>query len=774
MRRADAGALALAAFAGASLWITLGVLTLTQGGTERAGAVPSLEMAAGLVITAVLAAWALSLRTSEAWPLATTALVWLPWLPSPVPRALLVWEGPLEGVVWAVALGGVVAARIAAWRRGGARVRRPLVVFSSAFFATSLAAAVALSPVLPTGDEPHYLVIAQSLLHDGDLRIENNHARGDYRAYHEAALPPHYLRRGVDGEIYSIHAPGVAVLVAPAFLAAGYPGAVVVIACLVALASATMWRAAEGVVGEARAAWAGTLAVAMSAPWFLHSVMIYPDPVGGAIAAAALAMLVRFEQDTPGRARMAAMGALLAVLPWLHTRLAVLAGAFGLVLLARIAARRVRLAERGRLAAAFLVVPVVSCLGWLAMFQVIYGDPRPSAPYGAAQNSAAWLPAGLVGLAFDQQFGLVANAPVFALLPFGWMMLWRQRRRLAIELLVLAVPYILVVGSFSMWWGGLSAPARFLTPIVPLASPVLAAAWAGASAGVRALFVTLVGAGAANAALRAWAADGSLLHNVRNGYDTLLVWLAPHVSVPLGVPSLHRLGIESTVLLGCIWLLAGCVAALTLTAVVERWQPRSIAFRWTAAVIIAASCGMAALAASWRAIRVEPLTSRTSGTRFVREWMPSRQPLLVRLPGGGRTDAAALLASIQISAGTEVPYGSVTVARLSGAADLEPHGIWTRGDSSVTLMARGGESGTIVIEVVAGWAPAGVEFDVNGRARRLSLGPHERRRLELPPGRWVVRTSGAFRPVDHDPSSSDARRLGVRLEFPRAEPTGEH
>ena len=59
--------------------------------------------------------------------------------------------------------------------------------------------------LFPSGDEPHYLVIAQSLWRDGDLKIENNHQRGDYREYFSRDLEPHYLTRGADGEIYSIH-----------------------------------------------------------------------------------------------------------------------------------------------------------------------------------------------------------------------------------------------------------------------------------------------------------------------------------------------------------------------------------------------------------------------------------------------------------------------------------------------------------------------------------------------------------------------------------------
>ena len=56
------------------------------------------------------------------------------------------------------------------------------------------------TPVFPSGDEPHYLVIAQSLWRDGDLKIENNHARGDYHAYFNGPLSPdHVVPAGADG-----------------------------------------------------------------------------------------------------------------------------------------------------------------------------------------------------------------------------------------------------------------------------------------------------------------------------------------------------------------------------------------------------------------------------------------------------------------------------------------------------------------------------------------------------------------------------------------------
>ena len=64
----------------------------------------------------------------------------------------------------------------------------------------------------PGGDEPHYLIITQSLLADGDLKIENNHSRRGLPAFFGGHLRPDFMKRGQDGEIYSIHAPGLSAL----------------------------------------------------------------------------------------------------------------------------------------------------------------------------------------------------------------------------------------------------------------------------------------------------------------------------------------------------------------------------------------------------------------------------------------------------------------------------------------------------------------------------------------------------------------------------------
>ena len=107
-----------------------------------------------------------------------------------------------------------------------------------AVFAISFAAYVVLGlnsvRVLGLGgDEPHYLIITESLLRDGDLQIDNNHQQRDYRSFYPRELRPDYMQRGQNGAIYSIHAPGLPALLMPVYAAAGYRGAVVMISSLI-------------------------------------------------------------------------------------------------------------------------------------------------------------------------------------------------------------------------------------------------------------------------------------------------------------------------------------------------------------------------------------------------------------------------------------------------------------------------------------------------------------------------------------------------------------
>ena len=76
----------------------------------------------------------------------------------------------------------------------------------------------------PEGDEPHYLMVAESLLRDGDVSLERDYAEGRYRASTTRRSSRTTACAGKGGAIYSLHAVGLSVLILPAWALGGLRG----------------------------------------------------------------------------------------------------------------------------------------------------------------------------------------------------------------------------------------------------------------------------------------------------------------------------------------------------------------------------------------------------------------------------------------------------------------------------------------------------------------------------------------------------------------------
>jgi hypothetical protein len=537
-----------------------------------------------LLCGAWAAAWLARLTRRTAAPLWLPLVSVLPWMPLPLPPAALLAVGPLGQCLAAVC---VIASAFAVL------LERPIAFAYRARFATVIlpltllfgASACWVSPRIPGGDEPHYLIITQSLLADGDLRIEDNHRRREYAAYADGDIKPDYLRRGRDGAIYSIHAPGVSLLVLPAFRIAGYPGAVLMLAALGAVGLVVAWRSAYHVTGSLSAAYVAAAGVGLSVPYFFQTFTIYPDgPAAVAVAVVLWLALARRHALTWQRAL--ACGLLLGALPWLHTRYGAIAGPMGLVVAARLLWPRedATPATRARALTALAVPALVSAIAWIAMFQAIYGTWDPRAPYGHATDMRwARIPHGLAGLLLDQQFGLLPNAPICIAAIAGFAALWRCDRRLTVELLVTILPYVAAVAGFHMWWGGRSSPARFLVPVLlPLALP-LAAWWTDqTSRTARALTLVVLAASLCLTATFVLVDHGALIYNSRDGHALWLLAVNPSVNLTYALPSLFQAGPMTATLLAAIWGATMACAWMALRRL-ERRQPT--VGPWLAAVV---------------------------------------------------------------------------------------------------------------------------------------------------------------------------------------------
>ncbi|MEP7307132.1 MAG: hypothetical protein ABJA98_16590 [Acidobacteriota bacterium] len=615
-----------------AIWASGGSLTLLplQSGAPRAGLLPSILWLAIAVAAALILAWRLSPAVAKRAPVwLLSALVLLPWLPIRVPYAFLIWAGPLR--FWVLAMLAVAVTSSALAQRAPPLLRALVMDPRRApWLAGTIAACLyiagawAVSPHLPAGDEPHYLVITQSLLRDGDLKVENNYLRREYREFYAGDLQPHYLRRGQNQEIYSVHAPGLPAVVAPVFALFGYPGVIVFLSLVSAAATALTWTAVWRITRDAAASWFGWSAVALSAPFFFQAFTMYPDAPGGALLMVAVLALTADEE--PSTAQLLACGAALALMPWLHTRFAILASMAGAAL-----AFRLITAERAlHRMSLLLAIPVVSALAWFAFFYLVYGTVDPAAPYnGYTQTSVTNLGRGVPGLLIDQQFGLLPNAPVYFCAALGLLPLVRRSRRLAAELIAIAAPYALAVAAYQMWWAGYSSPARFLTPILlPLGIPLGVWFASTRSSVARILGVAAVAVSLLITVTVASVERGALLFNSRDGASRLLLWLSPLVDLTRGMPSLFQNPPATAIAHAVVWLLAFAVAAIA-TLIVGRRNVRPVTTVLIAGATGAASV-MLALSLVWRSNGVTPTTAANASAALRRSFAADAGQLGVR------------------------------------------------------------------------------------------------------------------------------------------------
>lgn len=589
---------------GVAIWCAAGTIAVASPGsaTDRlAVAAPWWIFVIGTVIGAAIPEW--RKRPLTALP-ALLAIV--PWLPIPLPAVALIWTGPLA---WAPIVAALALAVGLAPLRAAARLLNLLDANDATVAAFVLAATIgglsawAADPRTPGGDEPHYLMITQSILKDGDIDIQNNHDNKDWASFIGGDLRPDLRVRGLHGEAYSIHAPGVSALVAPVFQFFGYKGARFVLVLITAIGAMLTWRVCWRVTDSAAAAWCGWAAIVLTPTFALQSFMVFPDAPGFLVVAAATLLLVRFSRgDLPGTVPVFLTGIALASLPWLHTRFAVLAAGFGAVIALRLLVPGTIPPRRKNLLApeldpdpvitvedrvirliALLLVPVISAGLWFWFFKAHYGTIDPRAPYGPEEQRLTWIVPAILALFFDGSYGIAAYAPAVALALMSW---WRRTetytRRLSIELALILLAYLAVVTTVRMWWAGNPAtPARFMMAALPLLAVPIAAAWtrvAAAAVMTRTLSVALITIGAGVTAVVLSVDRAGLAWNHRCDNAAWLQWLSPVVNLSRVWPGFFwqesRFPLHVALWLG---------VAIALWLVVRRFgaSPRAAVIVWT-------------------------------------------------------------------------------------------------------------------------------------------------------------------------------------------------
>lgn len=365
------------------------------------------------------------------------------------------FTGPL-GVVLLLVGTGLVALR---W--SGRRLRTPVPPVAVLFVApVVLSASVGVSYVTSvdaSGDEIDYLIMAQSLWREGDLDLTDNVAREDYREYVPGIHRSPAGTRRADGRRFPTHSSGLSALIAPVYALGGRPATAVFLALVAAGLGLVVRRLALQTGADedgALVAWAA----AVGPPVFFYTHFVYTEVV--CAFAIAVALLLLLGPPSVGRAVAAALA--LSALPWIHVKVALVAGLLGLYALFRL---------QGRARLAFAATAGTVAVLYFAYFWMIFGRPDPFALYGSTvpKPMQRMTPGRtLLGVFLDGGFGLLPFAPVFVLGLGGLVSFARSRPRREIWAFGLTlVAVMLPILGWKNWWG-FSPPGRFLVPLVPV------------------------------------------------------------------------------------------------------------------------------------------------------------------------------------------------------------------------------------------------------------------------------------------------------------------
>lgn len=451
---------------------------------------PLILLPVGLLLYPWLAAWGQTLQMDvlgHLFPFWRSGPLEMP----PAGYLLLLWAGPWLTLTLFLKL--IFGARLLLLRlqNGDDRVnvRLPVLFGAAAVFYLLLSCWTTLV-YPPTGDEPHYLLMAQSMWQEGDLDLTDNLGRGDFRAYYPAEQLDHHAAPNPSGKLISKHFPLLSWLILPGFMLGGRFGAAVIISLLAAGVAAAVYAFSRGWGGtRAEALWAWLLAVA-GVPLAVYFDLIYPE------VPAALAVMLGLWGWHHGGMRGVLLTALAAaLLPWIYPKYIPLAAVLALLLPVT---RGATLFDLGWA----VLILALSASGYFLFFQNTYAFTAGQNPYGTW--AAPWSPRGLrnaLGLLVDRDFGMLATAPALLLAVPGWLRLRRTNLRSAAVVAAVFFTQYLLFTMFEDFSGSAAVFSRQMIPGVVLLLPLLPMGWSAVKAGRRWLAGLLV----AGSVVLAWA-----------------------------------------------------------------------------------------------------------------------------------------------------------------------------------------------------------------------------------------------------------------------------
>ncbi len=520
------------------------------------------------------------------------------------------------------------------------------------------------------GDEPYFLLIAHSLAYDFDVELTNNYAQRDSLRFVDRALEPSWADpKRADGRAFSRHSPVLPLLLAPGYRLGGKLGALTTMALMTALASGLAYRLAGRYWPEygGEVIWAWAL-LSLTPPLLLYSHQIWAEVPAMILLLIALGQICSLQEDASNhRRRWLILATIVVLLPALKLRFALLTGP--LLVLAWWRTGRNRKVLLGGGCGLVLFIGGLLAVNHATTGKWLRDHSIDQLAEIQARHPVEYL-TGAAGLFWDCAFGLFAANPGWLLLIPALLLVFWQRRPVALDLLVLGLPYMAVIAPRAEWYGAWSPPFRFGIVLLPLLAMALVPLLArGERVGAHVITGAALALGTACTLL--WLAEPGWTYNLATGTNHLLDHLASlwAADVARFFPSMVRPRVAS-------WLVPLLTGAF-ITAF--WWWPRQRP-EWRNRGVVLALLAVAAVPLAAHRVPTGVIefedrqVTKQGGDLYPEPWVPYRP----RFRGGWR-----LTRGDSVSAPV-VPGGE----RLSVELQLMPFG---RSDTTLAVSLLAGE-----------------------------------------------------------------------------------
>lgn len=320
-----------------------------------------------------------------------------------------------------------------------------------------------------TGDEPYYLLMDYSLIHDHDLNLKNNFQQKDYLSFY----PNSILRpQGVDGldsahvknVYYSTHGMGVPLFLLPGFFIAAKSGAVFEMAMLATFVVYLTWVWTKQITKNRKIAYLA--AAILTSVYFFNGIVgaIYPEML---IAAISLITLIVIERYYKQLRLQLLLGLILgfSILVHLKTLDYILPA---LTVLSYKLWKTERKLPWGTvlIVAAFLAYYELSLYHWFGHWNLSTLEGGQSFGANPFDTISAML--------FDSNRGILVYSPVLLLIFTGLPLWLKKHPGSLITTLAILLPSMIVLSIIPNWYGANAPTDRFIIDFLPAFIPAIA------------------------------------------------------------------------------------------------------------------------------------------------------------------------------------------------------------------------------------------------------------------------------------------------------------